>query len=62
MNELINTFEGNEVEIILNEKSEPLFEIYSTGMALGYKTSNGYPYKSRIDKTIKKQRKDFKIG
>lgn len=53
MNELINTFEGNEVEIILNEKSEPLFEIYSTGMALGYKTSNGYPYKSRIDKTIK---------
>ena len=43
-------FEGNQVEIILNDKDEPLFEIYSTGMALGYKTSNGYPYKSRIDK------------
>lgn len=50
-------FEGNEVEIILNEKGEPLFEIYSTGMALGYKTVNSkgiaYPHKIRIDKTIK---------
>ena len=52
MNDLM-IFEGNEVEIILNDKDEPLFEIYSTGMALGYKTSNGYPYKSRIDNTIK---------
>ena len=50
-------FEGNEIEIILNEKGEPLFEIYSTGMALGYKTVNSkgiaYPHKIRIDKTIK---------
>lgn len=53
-------FEGNEVEIILNEKGEPLFEIYSTGMALGYinkrKNSVGKeyitPYKSRIDRVI----------
>ena len=52
MNDLM-IFEGNQVEIILNDKDEPLFEIYSTGMALGYKTSNGYPYKSRIDNTIK---------
>ena len=28
-------FENTEVEIILNEQGEPLFEIYSTGMALG---------------------------
>ena len=49
-------FEGNEVEIILNEKGEPLFEIYSTGMALGHiKFAKGkaYPRKERIDKDIK---------
>ena len=50
-------FEGNEVEIILNEKGEPLFEIYSTGMALGHIKYNGvgkaYPRKDRIDKDIK---------
>ena len=59
MNDLM-IFEGNEVEIILNEKGEPLFEIYSTGMALGYinkrKNSVGKeyitPYKSRIDRVI----------
>ena len=48
-------FEGNQVEIILNEKEEPLFEIYSTGMALGYITSAKgkiYPHKMRINKTI----------
>lgn len=34
-NELItNQFEGNNVEIILIN-NEPMFEIYSTGMALG---------------------------
>lgn len=58
MNELM-IFEGNEVEIILNGKEEPLFEIYSTGMALGYikqNTINGKTYyqcrKDRVDKTI----------
>ena len=52
-------FEGNQVEIITNEKGEPLFEIYSTGMALGYikqNTINGKTYyqcrKDRVDKTI----------
>ena len=58
MNDLM-IFEGNQVEIILNEKEEPLFEIYSTGMALGYikqNTINGKTYyqcrKDRVDKTI----------
>ena len=59
MNDLM-IFEGNQVEIILNEKEKPLFEIYSTGMALGYinkrKNSVGKeyitPYKSRIDRVI----------
>ena len=55
MNDLM-IFEGNEVEIILNEKGEPLFEIYSTGMALGHIKYNGvgkaYPRKDRIDKII----------
>ena len=49
-------FEGNQVEIITNEKGEPLFEIYSTGMALGHvKFANGkaYPRKDRIDRDIK---------
>ena len=52
-------FEGSEVKIIVNEKSEPLFELYSTGMALGYikqNTINGKIYyqcrKDRVDKTI----------
>ena len=35
MNELM-IFEGNNVKIITDEKGEPLFEIYSTGMALGH--------------------------
>ena len=55
MNDLM-IFEGNQVEIILNEKGEPLFEIYSTGMALGYITNSkgkAYPHKVRIDKIIK---------
>lgn len=61
MNEnMILNFENNEVKIINNE-GKPLFEIYSTGMALGYinkrKNSTGKeyisPYKSRIDKVIK---------
>lgn len=47
-------FEGREVEIIeINGK--PMFELYSTGMALGYvTTSKGktYPHKTRIDNTV----------
>ena len=44
-------FEGNDVEVIQNENGEPLFEIYSTGKALGYVAKakgNVYPYKERI--------------
>ena len=55
MNELM-IFEGNNVKIITDEKGEPLFEIYSTGMALGHiKFAKGkaYPRKERIDKDIK---------
>ena len=37
-------FENTEVEIILNEQGEPLFEIYSTGMALGYSRTDGKTY------------------
>ena len=59
MKDLKMLFEGNEVKIIVNEKGEPLFELYSTGMALGYikqNTINGKIYyqcrKDRVDKTI----------
>lgn len=56
-NALSRIFEATPVEIIVNENGEPLFELYSTGMALGYMTSPNskgkvYPYKSRIDKTL----------
>lgn len=54
-NELM-TFEGMGVQIILNEQGEPLFELYTTGMALGYVRPNStgklYPRKDRIDKTV----------
>ncbi len=53
MNEIMN-FEGNDVEVIQNENGELLFEIYSTGKALGYVAKakgNVYPYKERILKT-----------
>ena len=49
-------FEGNNVKIITDEKGEPLFEIYSTGMALGHiKFAKGkaYPRKDSIDRDIK---------
>lgn len=49
-------FEGMEVEIIQDENGEPLFELYSTGMALGQtKTAKDkiYPRKERIEKTLK---------
>lgn len=56
MNELFN-FEGNNVEVIVGKNGEPLFEIYSTGMALGHVKYNSigkaYPRKERIDKDIK---------
>ena len=57
MNDIIK-FEGNEVDIII-EDGEPLFEIYSTGMALGQAfikiLRNGeksYPRKERIDENL----------
>ena len=60
MKDLKMIFEGTEVKIIVNEKGKPLFELYSTGMALGYikqNTINGKTYyqcrKDRVDKTIK---------
>lgn len=52
----IFNFEGNKVDVIMNDNGEPLFEIYSTGMALGHvKIAKGkiYPRKDRIDKNIK---------
>nr|DAH71668.1 MAG TPA: antirepressor [Caudoviricetes sp.] len=52
----IMRFENNDVEIIQDENGEPLFEIYSTGMALGYVTvakGKVYPQKIRIDKIVK---------
>ena len=49
-------FEGNSV-IIETINGEPHFEIYSTGVALGYYKTNSigknYPRKERIDSTIK---------
>lgn len=49
-------FEDHKVEII-QENGQVLFEVYSTGMALGYSKWNGRrthctPFKSRIDKVI----------
>jgi len=53
-------FEGMEVEIIQGENGEPLFEIYSTGAALGYTKlvkSKGKEYsqirKDRIEAVVK---------
>lgn len=48
-------FEGNNVEIIQDANGNPLFEVYSTGMALGYITfakGKAYPQKIRIDKIV----------
>lgn len=49
-------FEGNNVTII-EKDGEPLFELYSTGMALGYTKKNSvgtvYAFKSRIDTVAK---------
>ena len=50
-------FEGRKLDVILNEDGEPLFELYSVGMALGYARPNTtgklFPRKDRIDKTLK---------
>lgn len=56
----IKLFEGNQVEYII-ENGEPLFEIYSTGMALGQVDKkilrSGeckiYPRKDRIEENVK---------
>lgn len=59
---LTNMFEGHKVDII-TVNNQPLFELYSTGMALGYSRTDGksisdhggqkaFPRKDRIDKVI----------
>jgi hypothetical protein len=50
----IKIFEQCEVQIIV-QNDEPLFELYSTAMALGYVTTargKEYPHKVRIEKVI----------
>ena len=54
MNNMISVFENCEIQIVV-ENDAPLFEVYSTGMALGYITSTrgkSYPHKVRIEKVI----------
>jgi phage antirepressor YoqD-like protein len=54
-NKILKKFEATDVIIEVID-GLPMFEIYSTGMALGYaKTAKGkqYPRTERIDKTIK---------
>ena len=54
MNNIVNVFENCEIQIIVNNDA-PLFELYSTGMALGYITvtkGKSYPHKVRIEKVI----------
>ena len=56
MQELMQ-FEDNNVEIIQDENGNLLFEVYSTGMALGHVKRNAvgtcYPRKERIDENLK---------
>ena len=55
MENQILKFEDNDVDILI-EGGEPLFEIYTTGMALGQvKEAKGkmYPHKQRIDNNLK---------
>ncbi|EDS77060.1 BRO family, N- domain protein [Clostridium botulinum C str. Eklund] len=52
--EIVKQFEGNKVEMI-EKDGQVLFELYSTGMALGYvKAAKGklYPQKDRIEKVL----------
>lgn len=58
-NKLIKVFENTNVQIIVDENNEPLFELYSTGEALGYvrtDVKNGVAYrrirKDRIDRVV----------
>lgn len=55
MNNLM-IFEGKNVNMMIGENGEPLFELYSVGQALGYERPNAkgvmYPYKSRIEKVL----------
>ena len=54
MNNMISVFENCEIQIVV-ENDAPLFEVYSTGMALGYITTSrgkNYPHKVRIEKVI----------
>lgn len=52
----LREFKGNKVEIIV-ESGEPLFEVYSTGMALGHGKTNKmgveYPRRDRINANLK---------
>ena len=51
----LTVFEGNNVEIVEIE-SKVYFELYSTGMALGYinrANNKNYPHKVRINKVLK---------
>lgn len=56
MNKQLMIFENTNVEMIIGENGEPLFELYSVGQALGQVVKNGagklYPNKKRIDKNI----------
>ncbi len=54
MNNMISVFDDCEIQIVVNNDA-PLFEVYSTGMALGYITTTrgkNYPHKVRIEKVI----------
>ena len=55
-NKILKTFEATDVIIEVID-GIPMFELYSTGMALGYSRKNGvgksYPRNSRIDTTCK---------
>ena len=54
-NKILKKFEATDVIIEIID-GLPIFELYSTGMALGYvKTAKGkqYPRTDRIDKTVK---------
>lgn len=55
MNKQLVEFEGNDIEMMIGENGEPLFELYGVDMALGYTNkAKGkiYPYKIRINKTL----------
>lgn len=54
-NKLITVFENTNVQITVDDNNELLFELYSTGAALGYVTAakgKNYPHKTRIDRIV----------